>query len=119
MKFIDWIVEEPNEVILRLALPVFVLLVALSGWVSHTTAEWVHEVEIVKTERVNTKDSSRYLVFSTNEVFQNRDSIWHLKFDSSDIYGGLQAGMTCDFRVNGFRVRFLSAYRNILEVRCG
>lgn len=62
--------------------------------------------------------SSKYLVFTESEVFENTDAFWALKFNSSDIQGQIGVGETCTLRVYGWRIPFLSMYRNILEANC-
>lgn len=70
-------------------------------------------------ERVTSTDgdqiSSYYLIFTDNETFKNVDDPVFLKFNSSDLYGKLQIGETYRAEVRGFRVPFLSEYRNIIS----
>jgi hypothetical protein len=73
--------------------------------------------KIKKTERVYSQGSSKYLVFTDKEVFQNTDSLSYLKFNSSDIYGSLEIGKTYKFEVYGFRLHLFSSYRNIISVK--
>lgn len=60
--------------------------------------------------------SSYWIVFTDTEVFKNTDSLYYMKFNSSDIQGRLKIGSTCKIKVNGFRVHGLSMYRNIISV---
>lgn len=70
-----------------------------------------------RMERVVTQDSSKYLVFTDSEVFENTDSLLYWKFNSSDVYGQLEIGKTYKARVYGWRIKFLSNYRNIIEIK--
>lgn len=70
-------------------------------------------VKVTDKERSNDKDGSRYMVFTDSEVFTNEDSWMALKFNSSDVQGKITIGQTCTFKVDGFRVPFMSWYRNI------
>ena len=76
-------------------------------------------INVIKTERVTTKDgdqlNSKYLVFTTNEVFENTDSWVFGKFNSSDLYGKLTPGRY-KVKVCGWRLPYLSSYRNIPKV---
>lgn len=63
-----------------------------------------------------TSTSSKYLVFTNNEVFENTDSWLYLKFSSSDLYSKLEEGQTYKVKVAGWRIPFLSWYRNIIEI---
>jgi hypothetical protein len=52
---------------------------------------------VLKTERVqycSRTCSSKYLVFGQHETYEDTDSIWFLKFNSSDLYGHLQRRTT-------------------------
>lgn len=59
---------------------------------------------------------ARYLVWSEEgEVFEDVDSFLGWKFNSSDIYGQLDEGTTYNCKVYGWRIPFLSKYRNIVS----
>lgn len=62
--------------------------------------------------------SCKYLEFGTGEVFENTDTWAFLKFNSSDVHGAIAAGKVCDLRVSGWRLPYLSWYRNIVEANC-
>jgi len=74
--------------------------------------------KVTHKERVNKREESYYLVHTKGEVLKNVDSLYGLKYNSSDIYGKLEIGKTCSFKVIGWRVRFMSMYRNIIDVKC-
>ena len=61
--------------------------------------------------------TSKYLVFTNNEVLENTDSWLYLKFSSSDLYAKLKEGQTYKIKVAGWRIPFLSWYRNIIEIK--
>ena len=79
------------------------------------------EILVTDKERIveNSEDrvTSKYLVFSEAEVFENTDSFLFFKWNSSDLQGQLTPGHMYRVRVYGFRVPFLSMYRNIIEVK--
>lgn len=60
--------------------------------------------------------TSYYLVFTKDEVFQNRDAIFYGKFESSDLQGKLEKDSTYTLFVTGKRIPFLSIYRNIVKI---
>jgi len=62
-------------------------------------------------------NNSKYLIFTTNEVFENCDSYFFAKFDSSDFENRIEKNKTYRFRVSGYRIPFFSMYRNIIEVK--
>ena len=73
---------------------------------------------IIKTERVVDGGESKYLIFAQEETLKNVDNWWALKFNSSDVYGQINAGQTCSFTVTGIRFALFSWYRNILSAEC-
>ena len=79
-------------------------------------------VKVTGKERIvessGEKTTSKYLIFTEGEVFENTDTLFRMKFNSSDIYGKIKDGQTCTFTVNGWRVQFLSMYRNVLAAEC-
>ena len=74
-------------------------------------------VTVTDRERVTTSESSYYLVYTDSETFTVSDTIWHLRYDSSDFYGSLKRGQKIQVQVCGWRVPFLSMYRNMLFIR--
>lgn len=95
----------------------FVGLIGLSVVLPFLTNEVV-TATITDKERIVTREDSYYLIFTDDEVFRNSDSLLELKFNSSDIQGAAKVGSTCQMNVYGFRVSFLSMYRNITEIHC-
>lgn len=60
--------------------------------------------------------SSKYLIFTESETFENTDAWFSGKFSSSDLYGKLDKGQSYTVRVYGWRVPLLSWYRNITRI---
>ena len=52
----------------------------------------------------------------TQEIFQNRDAFWVGKFNSADLQQEIEIGRRYIFFVRGSRIRFLSMFRNIIDV---
>ena len=59
--------------------------------------------------------SSKYLIFTDKETFENTDSVLKMKFNSSDVYGALDRGSTYECEVYGWRIPAFSQYRNIVS----
>jgi hypothetical protein len=57
--------------------------------------------------------SSKYLVFTDVETFENTDLFFIGKFNASDVQGKLQVDSTYTMKVYGWRVPFLSMYRSV------
>lgn len=58
---------------------------------------------------------SKYLVFTDVETFENTDMLFAGKFNSSDVQGKLFVDSTYTATVYGWRIPFLSMYRNLGE----
>lgn len=89
---------------------------------SHLDRETIYNVRVTDKERINERDSNGYyLVYTDDEVFQNADTWLEGKFSSSDLQGSLHVDRCYALWVYGWRIPFLSAYRNIVsaeEVSC-
>ena len=73
--------------------------------------------KVKRLERVNTLEESKYLIFTEGgEVFENVDTLTFFKFNSSDVQGQLTEGETFTATVAGWRVPWLSIYRNVVSV---
>jgi hypothetical protein len=110
-------------IVVFVGLVVLLLLASITaGVLKVTVRDTVTNVVVTDKERVTTGSgdtaSSKYLIFTSNEVFENTDSLLLFKFNSSDVYGSIQRGQTCTFEVVGWRVPFLSWYRNIAKATC-
>lgn len=102
-------------------LPILFLLAMLTPIVLYYTSS--EQVTITVSDKERTTESSgksvdsKYLIFTEGEVFQNTDAITFFKFNSSDIQGQLHQDSTYNVVVVGWRVPFLSWYRNIIKVQ--
>ena len=95
-------------------------LMPMQVWIHFSTLETV-QVVVQDKERITSghnNATSKYLIFTETETFENTDSWLALKFNSSDVYGSIQKGQACSFRVTGYRSPFFSRYRNILSATC-
>lgn len=82
---------------------------------AHNTTEY-QTVLVVDKERIcSSGDNCRWLVFTENEVFENTDSLFHLKWNSTDLQHQITVGETYTFLVYGWRIPFLSMHRNIVR----
>lgn len=93
-------------------------LLSLPALYNYGTTDQV-SITVTEKERVTSSGEntwSRYLIFTEEgETFQNTDTLFRLKFNSSDVYGSLKTGQSYDCTVYGWRIPFLSVYRNIVE----
>lgn len=75
------------------------------------------DVTVTDKEVKRYDEKDKYLVFTDKGTFENSDSWIELKFNSSDLYGKIKEGEKYKFRVYGWRIPFLSKYRNIVRVK--
>jgi hypothetical protein len=86
-----------------------------------------YTVTIADKERVTTSVTkgqtySKYLIYGEDEngktyVFEDTDTLFRWKFNSSDVYGALKEGETYELTVIGFRVHILNWYENIVDFK--
>lgn len=77
-----------------------------------------YTVEITKTEITGGDD---YMVFGKDSMGQTKtftlnDSFWHGSWNTADMYAQLEVGQTYQFRATGWRIPFLSAFPNIIDI---
>lgn len=74
------------------------------------------------TRQTNDGIESKYLVYCEDEngknyVFENTDTVFRGKFNSSDVYGALKEDKTYELTVIGFRVPIFSWYENVIDYK--
>ena len=107
--------KKGQEIIIGFGILVFLVLIITPIVLSYSSAKEI-TITIKDKERIAEYEDGKYLIFTENEVFENTDSFLFLKFDSSDVYNKLEVGSTYKVKVNWYRIKFLSNYRNILEI---
>nr|DAY54279.1 MAG TPA: Protein of unknown function (DUF1523) [Caudoviricetes sp.] len=86
-----------------------------------------YTVTITDKERVTTQvaegqTDSKYLIYGEDKngktyVFEDTDTLFRWKFNSSDVYGALKEGETYELTVIGFRVHIFNWYENIIDFK--
>ena len=93
--------------------------VSLSAAYQYKTITYTN-VTIESKERISTGSgdtlSHKYLIFGESSVFENTDALLHGKFDSSTMQAKIKVGNKYRVKTYGWRVPFLSWYKNIIEV---
>jgi len=78
------------------------------------------EITVTDKERITVgsgeKVAGKFIVYCQNEVFENTDSWLFLKFNSADDQNRLEVGKTYKVKVAGWRIPFLSMYRNVFSL---
>lgn len=97
------------------------ILVVLMILLSLSSCQLIYNDTVIVTvtgkERVQSGDTSKYLIFTEGETFENTDFLFGGKFNSSDIYGKIEIGSKYRISVGGKRIPILSMYRNIHSIR--
>jgi hypothetical protein len=80
------------------------------------------KVIVTVTEKAVKNDSSnsKYLIYTKDldgniETYEITDSVLRFRFDSSDVYAGIEVSKTYEFKVAGSRIKAFSWYPNIYE----
>ena len=100
---------------------VVAIIVAIPLCSSYFTTK-TYTVTVTDKEVKNYSDSSTYLVFTKldngeTKVFEIEDSLFKLRFDSSDVYAQIEIDKTYQIEVIGWRIPFFSEYENIMTFR--
>lgn len=74
-------------------------------------------ITINKSERIQEGNSSKYLIYTQEGVYENTDSFLRLKFNSSDVYNQLEAKKTYNCDTYGWRIPLFSVYPNIVSCK--
>ena len=94
----------------------FFIVVGSSGyWYQVSTLEKMH-ITIEDKQRITTGSKSKYMIFTSSETFEDTDSFFHSKYNSTDIYSDLKIGCSYEVSAYGKRIPFFSTYRNIVEI---
>ena len=78
--------------------------------------------ERVTTQVAEGQTDSKYLIYGEDEngktyVFEDTDTLFRWKFNSSDVFGALKEGETYELTVIGFRVHIFNWYENIIDFK--
>ena len=98
---------------------VLALLIFTAYPVAYKMSSETIEITIKEKERITTgrgeSISSKFIIYSNTEVFENTDSWLYFKFNSADYQNKFTVGNTYTVKVAGWRVPFLSMYRNVVS----
>lgn len=100
----------------------FALFTTLGYSILKVSNEQTYTVTVQSKEVKNSGNSSRYLVFTVDNVsgesrvFEVTDSLWKGRYDSADVYNMIIPNHTYRFTTGGYRVPLFSWYPNIYEV---
>jgi len=93
----------------------FLVVTTITALTQYATIKTV-TVTVKKVEDVKSFGFSHYLVTTENEVFENTDACWFMKFDSFGLNNEIQPERTYTLKVAGISFIPLRWYRNILSI---
>lgn len=114
--FLGYLTEIALVVIAVIAVPV----INFSN--DHKYTVTITDKERVTTQVAEGQTDSKYLIYGEDEngktyVFEDTDTLFRWKFNSSDVYGALKEGETYELTVIGFRIHILNWYENIIDFK--
>lgn len=111
----------------RLIAIVLAVIAVIAVIVMNFSNDHTYTVTITDKERVTTQSAedsidSKYLIYGEDKngktyVFEDTDTLFRGKFNSSDVYGALKEGETYELTVIGFRIHILNWYENIIDFK--
>ena len=96
---------------------IFISIIALSctGCMEYINEQTVTcKVKDKWVKRYDEKDV--YLISCDDEVYKIEDLLFFGKFDSSDMYASIDKGKTYKITTTGYRMPYLSEYKNINKI---
>jgi hypothetical protein len=101
-----------------LVLIIITAILSFNFFIAYGTDKYV-KFTVTDKERIvnNTSEgsSSKYIIFTNRGTFENTDTVFYWKWNSSDLYSSIKKDKTYIAHVYGFRVGFLSLYQNIIS----
>lgn len=106
---------------IKLLIVVFILVCCLIVLFPHFFRN-TYTVTISNKQMEKQNNKKIYLIYTQTSngnirTFKDVNSIIELKFNSNDIYGGLQLYRKYQIRTYGFRIPIISCYENIIKVK--
>lgn len=98
-----------------LAIGFLITMATVSVVAAHTHKRVTFTVS--KSEAVvnSSGKGARYLVYTNKGVYENTDSFWNGKWNSSDLYNQIQVGKKYSCDTTGWRNGFFSWYPNLIS----
>lgn len=120
MNYSRWETEKSNKFSAFIVVVVLIIIASIGFEIACNTHESTYTITVTDKERVTESSNSRYLVFGNDDngnvlVFENTDTFWRSKWNSSNVQGELQIGHKYQITTIGFRVPIFSMYENIIS----
>jgi len=115
--------KHKNNIMTKTKFYLFIGLTALIiiGYpICYYMANEVVTITVNEKDRITTGQgetlTGKFLIYTENEVFENTDSWSYFKFNSTDVQNDLKVDSTYTVKVAGWRIPFMSSYRNIVSI---
>jgi hypothetical protein len=109
-------------VLVAILVVLFILVcMGISYGVAHASAKTqVFTVTRLSDQYNYHNQKHQYMIFGKNEqgrsvTFKSTDSLWFMKFNSSDVWGQLEDGHKYSCLTTGFRIALRSSYPNVIH----
>ena len=103
------------------SLLVLVFLFVVPPVIGYASAHANNRTETIyvtsKDDQATGSHGHQYLIFTPQGVFKITDSLWAWKWDSSDVFNGLQEHHWYRCNVHGLRNHFTSNYPNLMSCK--
>ena len=105
---------------MKKTIEIIILLVMLVGVIILMTIKYQNKQTIqceVKEKWIkDVGNGQKYNVKCDNTIYEISDLLFIGKFNSSDLYGELEAGKKYQIETTGYRIPFFSEYQNINKI---
>jgi hypothetical protein len=111
---------------IKVLVNLIIALIVIIGGITWTAVKFNHKSNynvVVTDKQIKRHDKKdKYMLYTEDEkgktyVFENVDSFFAWKWNSSDMYGEIKKGHKYELSVTGFRAPFFSMYPNIIEYK--
>lgn len=115
---------EENKMTLTEILAIFglilIVIIAFGSCCMRNSNKRTVTVEVTDKGIKTKGEDSKYLIYTKDAageimVFEITDTLVYQRFNSSDVYAGIEIGKTYDFTIVGIRFPFFSMYPNIIN----
>ena len=104
------------EVIIIMAIVLILGFVFIGGPIIDRCTEDTVTITVEdKAVKRHGDSDDKYLIYTDNGTYEITDSLAYWRWDSSDLYGKMKVGHTYECKICGWRIPFLSTYKNIIE----
>jgi hypothetical protein len=113
-----------DDFLFRIYIIILIILIGICLYRPINKISNERQVTVTVTDKnvKNNSNDSKYLVYTIDKndniaTYEITDSFFKCRFNSSDVYAGIEVGKTYIFTIAGSRNGFMSWYPNIYEYK--